>query len=45
MFTLSERETVKALGEDLYATSCVARDDWDGCSRYRVSKMSPEGDN
>ena len=31
--------------ENLQATSCVARDDRDGCSRYRVSKMSPTGDN
>ena len=37
----SEREPVKALTEPLQATSCVARDDRDGRSRYRVSKISP----
>ena len=31
---------MKALVENLYATSCVARDDRDGCSRYRASKIS-----
>lgn len=36
----SERGTVKALGLTLQATSCVARDDRDGGSRYRASKMS-----
>ncbi len=29
----------------LQATSSVARGDRDGCSRYRVSKISPKGDN
>ncbi len=37
----SERGMVKALVvQSLQATSCVARDDRDGCSRYRASKMS-----
>ncbi len=36
----SEREPVKALGGPLQATSSVARDDRDGSSRYRASKMS-----
>ena len=30
---------MKALGGGLQATSCVARDDRDGCSRYRAAKM------
>ena len=28
----------------LQAVSVVAREDRDGCSRYRASKMSPYGD-
>ena len=37
----SERGTVQALvDQNLQAISSVARDDRDGCSRYRVSKMS-----
>ena len=32
---------VGTLGELLQATSCVARDDRDGRSRYRAAKMSP----
>ena len=41
----SERETVKALGDrNLHAISCVARDDRDGCSRYRASKISATAD-
>ena len=40
----SEREPVQALDENLQATSCVARDDRDGCSRYRAAKISPFGD-
>ena len=38
-------ERCKPSAEDLQATSCVARDDRDGCSRYRASKMSPVGTN
>ena len=39
----SERGTVKALvDQSLQATSSVAREDRDGCSRYRASKMSPD---
>ena len=38
---ISERGTVKALGsQNMQATSFVARDDRDGRSRYRASKMS-----
>ena len=38
---LRERGMVKALVDrNLQAISCVARDDRDGCSRYRASKMS-----
>ena len=41
----SERGMVKALVvHSLQATSCVARDDRDGCSRYRASKMSASAD-
>jgi len=29
----------------LQATSCVAREDRDGCSRYRASKMSAKRTN
>ena len=37
----SERGAVKALvDQNLQAISCVARDDRDGCSRYRASKIS-----
>ena len=37
----SERGMVKALDDlILQATSCVARDDRDGSSRYRAYKMS-----
>ena len=37
----SERGAVKALvDQNLQATSCVARDDRDGHSRYRVTKIS-----
>ena len=37
----SERGMVQALvDQNLQATSCVARDDRDGRSRYRASKMS-----
>ena len=37
---ISERETVRALGPGiLQATSCVARDDRDGRSRYRAAKI------
>ena len=43
--TFSEGEQVQAPGVTLSATSCVARDDRDGCSRYRASKMSPMGIN
>ena len=35
---------VEALDFQPQATSCVARDDRDGCSRYRAAKMSPIGD-
>ena len=31
--------------QNLQAISSVARDDRDGCSRYRASKMSPLGTN
>ena len=41
----SEREPVRALEEILQATSCVARDDRDGCSRYRAAKISLSGMN
>lgn len=41
----SERGTVKALvDQSLQATSSVAREDRDGCSRYRASKMSVYAD-
>ena len=37
----SERGLVKALvSQNLQAISCVAREDRDGSSRYRASKMS-----
>ena len=37
----SERGLVKALvDQNLQAISCVARDDWDGRSRYRAAKIS-----
>ena len=37
----SERGSVKALGgQILQAIFSVARDDRDGCSRYRATKMS-----
>ena len=35
----SERESVKALRNFLSATCLVAREDRDGCSRYRAAKM------
>ena len=35
-----EREAVEALGLTLQAISFVAREDRDGCSRYRAAKMS-----
>ena len=41
----SERGAVKALDFLPQATSSVARDDRDGCSRYRAAKMSPPGTN
>ena len=42
--TFSERGKVRAsYVASLYATSSVARDDRDGCSRYRASKMSCMG--
>ena len=38
---ISEKGTVEALCvSDPQATSAVARDDRDGCSRYRASEMS-----
>ena len=41
----SERGSVQALvDQNLQATSSVARDDRDGCSRYRASKMSAPAD-
>ena len=41
----SERGAVKALvDQNLQAISCVARDDRDGCSRYRASKISVSAD-
>ena len=41
----SERGTVQALVvQNLQATSCVARDDRDGHSRYRASKISVAAD-
>ena len=39
-----EGEWCKPLGGCLQATSCVARDDRDGSSRYRVAKMSDLSD-
>ena len=35
-----EGSGVSPLAKGLQATSCVARDDRDGCSRYRAAKMS-----
>ena len=40
-----EGDSVSPLRMPLRAASFVARDDRDGCSRYRVSKISFEKDN
>ena len=43
--TVSERGKVEApWWKDLQAASAVARDDRDGCSRYRAAKMSAYAD-
>ena len=41
----SERGVVEALRQESASHFTVAREDRDGCSRYRASKMSPLGTN
>ncbi len=45
MAAFSERGMVKALGCPAASHFLVARDDRDGCSRYRAAEMSHYWDN